>query len=114
MKIACWSGPQLDLYEEYGGTVIDSADIRADPKGMLSKLCAALDLPFDPAMLSWPAGGIAADGIWASHWYNAAHQSTGFAGVEGPLPDLSGPLAELCEEALPAYAILRTQRLLPG
>jgi hypothetical protein len=105
---------QLDLYEEFGGIVIDSADIRADPKGMLTTICSALDLPFDPAMLSWPAGGIEADGIWASHWYGAAHSSTGFAGAEGPLPDLSGPLAELCEEALPAYAILRTQRLTSG
>ncbi len=102
---------QLDLYEEFGGIVIDSADIRADPKTILTALCAALDLPFDPAMLSWPAGGNEADGVWASHWYNAAHQSTGFAGREGPLPDLSGALAELCEDALPAYAILRTQRL---
>jgi len=105
---------QIALYEEFGGIVIDSADIRADPKGMLTALCAALDLPFDPAMLSWPAGGIEADGIWASHWYGAAHESTGFAGAEGPLPDLSGPLVELCEEALPAYAILRTQRLRAG
>ncbi len=105
---------QLDLYEEFGGIVLDSADVRDDPETMLMALCAALDLPFDPAMLSWPAGGNEADGIWASHWYNAAHQSTGFAGREGPLPDLSGSLAELCEDALPAYAILRTQRLRAG
>ncbi|WP_298361446.1 HAD family hydrolase [uncultured Litoreibacter sp.] len=105
---------QIDLYEELGGIVIDSADIRDNPEAMLRALCAALDLDFDPAMLSWPAGGIAEDGIWAQHWYNAVHKSTGFAGPEGPLPDLSGPLAELCEDALPAYAILRTQRLKPG
>ncbi len=102
---------QLDLYEEYGGVVIDSADIRDAPEAMLRALCDALDLAFDAHMLSWPAGGIEADGIWSQHWYNAVHQSTGFAGPEGPLPDLSGDLAELCEEALPAYAILRTQRL---
>ena len=105
---------QIDLYEELGGIVIDSADIRANPEGMLRALCGALDLAFDPAMLHWPAGGIEADGIWAQHWYNAAHESTGFAGAEGPLPDLSGPLAELCEDALPAYAILKTQRLRAG
>jgi hypothetical protein len=105
------SEQQLDLFEEFGGVVIDSADIRAAPEAMLRALCTALDLDFDPAMLSWPAGGIPADGIWARHWYNAVHASTGFAGPEGPLPDLSGALAELCEEALPSYAILKTQRL---
>jgi hypothetical protein len=105
---------QLDFYEEFGGTVIDSADIRAAPAPMLRALCDALELTYDPAMLSWPAGGTDADGIWARHWYNAAHASTGFAGPEGPLPDLSGELAELCEEALPAYAILRSQRLAPA
>lgn len=102
---------QLELYEEFGGIVIDSADIRAAPEPMMRALCAALELEFDPAMLNWPAGGTEADGIWARHWYGAAHQSTGFAGIEGPLPDLFGALAELCEEALPSYAILRTQRL---
>lgn len=102
---------QLDLYEEFGGVVIDSADIRAAPEPMLRSLCNALDLGFDPAMLSWSLGGIEEEGIWGQHWYNAAHASTGFAGPEGPLPDLSGELAELCEDALPAYAILRTQRL---
>ncbi len=105
---------QINLFEEFGGVVIDSADIRDNPEGMLRALCAALDLDFDPAMLSWPAGGVEADGVWAQHWYNAVHASTGFAGAEGPLPDLSGPLAELCEDALPAYAILRTQRLKAG
>lgn len=102
---------QIDMFEEYGGVVIDSADIRANPEGMLRALCDALDLGFDPAMLNWPAGGIEADGIWARHWYNAVHKSTGFSGGEGPLPDLSGPLAEICEDAMPSYAILRTQRL---
>ncbi|MEM9583918.1 MAG: HAD family hydrolase [Pseudomonadota bacterium] len=104
---------QIELYEELGGIVIDSADIRANPEAMLTALCAALDLDFDPAMLAWPAGGIDADGIWAQHWYNAVHKSTGFSGAERPLPDLAGTLAEICEEALPAYAILRTQRVLP-
>lgn len=102
---------QIDIYEEYGGIIVDSEDLRANPQAMLRALCAGLDLDFDPAMLSWPQGGTEADGIWAEHWYETAHESTGFAGPEGPLPDLSGELAELCEEALPTYAILKMQRL---
>jgi len=91
--------------------VIDSADIRADSDAMLRALCAALGLPFDPAMLSWPAGGNAADGAWAPHWYGAVHRSTGFAGPEGAPPDLPPHLAELCDAALPDYAALARHRL---
>jgi len=104
-------GQQTALYDQIGGLVIDSADIRADPEGMLRKLCTAIDLPFDPAMLSWPAGARPEDGVWASHWYGAVHQSTGFAGAEGPLPTLSGDEERLLEEALPHYNTLYDQRI---
>lgn len=107
------SEQQLELFEQVGGVVIDSADIRAAPDAMMRALCAAIDLEFDPAMLSWPAGGHASDGVWAKHWYGAVHASTGFADAEGPLPELSGELAELCEEAMPSYAILKSQKLRP-
>lgn len=104
-------GQQTALYDQIGGLVIDSADIRADPEGMLRKLCKAIDLPFDPAMLSWPAGARPEDGVWASHWYGAVHKSTGFAGAEGPLPILSGDEERLLEEALPHYNALYDQRI---
>ena len=104
-------GQQTALYDQIGGLVIDSADIRADPEGMLRKLCKAIDLPFDPAMLSWPAGARPEDGVWASHWYGAVHKSTGFAGAEGPLPKLSGDEERLLEEALPHYNTLYDQRI---
>lgn len=104
-------GQQTALYDQIGGLVIDSADIRADPEGMLRKLCKAIDLPFDPAMLSWPAGARPEDGVWASHWYGAVHKSTGFAGAEGPLPKLSGDEELLLEESLPHYITLYDQRI---
>ncbi len=87
--------------------VIDSADIRADPKQALTALCAALDLLFKPSMLRWNAGPKPFDGIWASHWYGAVHRSTGFEDPEGPLPDLDGPFADLVTQALPHYERLR-------
>ena len=102
---------QAALYDKIGGLVIDSADIRRDPKGMLTKLCAAIDLPFDPAMLSWSAGPRMDDGIWAQHWYNAVHKSTGFAGGEGALPVLSGQNMDLMENALPIYEKLAAQKI---
>ncbi len=102
---------QLSLFEEFGGTVIDSADIRADPNSMLQVLCDALGICFDQAMLSWPMGPKQFDGVWASHWYGAVHQSTGFAGAEGPLPELSGAQAQLLEAALPIYGKLAAQKI---
>ncbi|MRU15561.1 HAD family hydrolase [Roseovarius sp. A21] len=91
--------------------VIDSAYIRRDPETMLKRLCAAIDLPWDPAMLSWPKGGHPEDGVWAAHWYASVHGSTGFAAAEGPLPALDGPRAELAKAAMPAYEKLRAVAL---
>uniref|UniRef100_UPI0040487908 sulfotransferase-like domain-containing protein n=1 Tax=Yoonia sp. TaxID=2212373 RepID=UPI0040487908 len=102
---------QADLFDHIGGLVIDSADIRQDPENMLKKLCSAIHLPFDPAMLSWPAGPRADDGIWAAHWYNAVHKSTGFAGAEGLLPDLTGRDLNLMENALPYYEKLAAHKI---
>ena len=99
---------QYDLFNDIfqmgaAPIVIDSNDIRQNPELQLRRLCAALDLDWDPAMLRWPEGGHANDGAWAPHWYGAVHKSTGFAGPEGDLPDLSGGLAELAEQAMPYY-----------
>ena len=102
---------QADLFEKTGGVVVDSADIRRDPEGTLRRLCSAIDLPFDPAMLSWPAGGHRDDGVWAAHWYGAVHGSTGFAGAEGALPNLSEDKRNLLEQSLPYFHTLEAQRI---
>jgi hypothetical protein len=102
---------QAALYDKIGGLVIDSSDIRKDPERMLRKLCDAIDLLFDPAMLAWPAGPREADGVWAAHWYNAVHKGTGFAGAEGPLPELDAPHQKILSEALPLYEKLYAKKL---
>ncbi|KAJ57263.1 branched-chain amino acid aminotransferase [Actibacterium mucosum KCTC 23349] len=91
--------------------VLDSVDIRANPAGIIQRLCDKLGIAFVPSMLSWPAGGHPDDGVWAPVWYGAVHQSTGFAAPEGPLPSLTGPLADLCAQALPVYERLREHAL---
>lgn len=91
--------------------VIDSYDIRQNPEKMLRRLCAAIDLPFDPAMLSWPKGPHPCDGIWAAHWYGAVHDSTGFAGAEGPLPEISEDLQPVLAAALPLYKAISAFKL---
>lgn len=102
---------QLALFETLGGVVIDSTDIRADPERALRRLCDAIELAFDPAMLHWPAGPRAEDGVWAAHWYNAVHKSTGFAGAEAPLPDLEGQAADVLAQALPFYEAMQVHTL---
>lgn len=82
--------------------VVDSRELLIDPGHILAELCGALDLSFDPAMLSWPAGPRREDGIWAPHWYHAVHQSTGFAPYV-PKHGFPDGLATLLEECQPWY-----------
>ena len=48
--------------------VVDAADILADPGPALEKLCQALGVAYTEAMLHWPAGRRATDGVWAPAW----------------------------------------------
>jgi hypothetical protein len=110
---------QREIFEQLAdhlGTappVIDADDILADPRRALSRLCAALAIPFSEAMLCWPAGPRAFDGVWARHWYEAAWRSTGFAAAPGPAPVLPGHLRRLAEAARPCYEHLRRFSLKP-
>ncbi len=91
--------------------VVDSGDIRANPRETLSRLCAALGIPFTENMLAWPAGPKPYDGVWASHWYDEVWKSTGFGGAEGELPSLSAEVEDLCGAALPYYKKLQLHNL---
>jgi hypothetical protein len=83
--------------------IVDADRLLADPRGVLTRLCAALGIPFDPAMLAWPAGPRPSDGVWAPHWYDAVNRSTGFEPAS-PRPALSEPaLQELQRRAMPIY-----------
>ena len=91
--------------------VIDSADILADPAGVLSRLCLALGIEWDPEMLRWNAGPHPQDGIWGSHWYDAVNASTGFGNPPGELPDLAPEFAEVAEACREDYVALARYRL---
>jgi hypothetical protein len=91
--------------------VIEANDVLSNPAGILSKLCAALEILWDSAMLRWAAGPRSTDGPWAPHWYNAVEKSTGFGPPEmGPvhLPDDARRLAERCQ---PYYERLAAHRI---
>jgi hypothetical protein len=102
-EVANWLG--------HAPLVIDSADIRENPTRALSRLCAALGIPFTDAMLRWPVGPKPFDGVWAPHWYNAVHKSSGFEDPEGDLPDLPSDYAKLVEQAMPHYERLAGYKL---
>ncbi|QDL93699.1 HAD family hydrolase [Paroceanicella profunda] len=94
--------------------VVDAEDILRDPAAMLPALCAALDIPWDAAMLSWPEGPHPDDGIWAAHWYGSLWSSTGFAPWSPrPLPVLGAAEARLAEAARPHYERLHAHRIRP-
>ena len=91
--------------------VIDAHDVLVDPPGVLARLCDALGLPWDIAMLSWPPGRRETDGPWATHWYGAVEASTGFGPPDSEpeaLPDDAQRVAEQCR---PYYDRLAAHRL---
>jgi hypothetical protein len=103
---------QVALHRRFGGPVIDSDDLLRDPEGVLRRLCSALGVPFDAAMLSWPAGPRPTDGVWAPHWYASVEASTGFGPWRGDaVPDLPDHLAALADECRPLYDELAEQAL---
>jgi hypothetical protein len=107
----------FDLVAQHLGRappVIDADDILEEPRTMLTRLCAALGIAFDEAMLSWPKGPKHFDGIWAPHWYNAAWKSEGFTQQRrAPLPELPAQLASIADAARPYYDKLRQHALQP-
>ena len=103
---------QYELYhqlEEKGklATVVDTNEVLKNPREILEQLCQKLTIPFEEAMLSWPAGPRPEDGTWAKYWYHNVHRSTGFQPYQ---PKARVPLAphleDLLAECIPYYAFL--------
>jgi Sulfotransferase domain len=93
--------------------VVESQDVLADPRGMLSALCAACGVSFDPAMLSWAPGGRVTDGVWAPVWYQTVERSSGFAVPrrEVVLDELPDALKPIAAAARPIYDRLAAHKL---
>lgn len=83
--------------------VLDSRLLLTDPEGVLTRLCHRVGLEFDPAMLSWPAGPVPEDGVWAEHWYHSVHRSTGFAPYNPKREEVPEHLRPLLAQAIPLY-----------
>ena len=83
--------------------VVDARVLLGDPARVLERLCHELDLDFDPAMLSWPPGPKPEDGVWARHWHDAVHRSTGWDPWHPKDDQLLPHLVPVLEQAQPLY-----------
>jgi hypothetical protein len=91
--------------------VIDANDVLANPESVLSKLCAALGIPWDRHMLAWAPGRRDTDGPWAPHWYAAVEASTGFGSPETDAVELSGDAQRVADRCRPYYDRLAEHRI---
>ena len=93
--------------------VIAARDVLRNPEATLRRLCNALDVAFDPAMLRWRPGKHASDGIWAQHWYASVEGSTGFAPYQAddtPVPDNMRALLDECQRLYAQIAPYRIRQ----
>ena len=102
---------QAEIFETFGGPVVDSCDLLTAPEGTLRALCQALGVPFDDAMLAWPAGPRDSDGVWAPYWYDSVRSSTGFASYRPPAAPLPARLEPLADQCLPYFDRLYQYRI---
>ena len=108
---------QVEIFEQVQALtdrtppVLDSRDVLGDPRRLLGLLCEAVGVEFTEAMLSWPTGSRATDGVWAKHWYHAVEASSSFKSwtpKPDPVPDR---LADLYQQCLGCYESLYRNRL---
>ena len=104
---------QVEIFRAFGGPVVDAGDILRQPEPTLRALCDALGVPFDEAMLSWPAGPRDTDGVWARYWYDGVRRSTGFGPYREPATELPPNLEPLARACQPFYDEMRVHRLGP-
>lgn len=83
--------------------VLDSKQILLNPRKVLGALCDQIGIPFQEAMLSWPAGARPEDGSWAQYWYASLHRSTGFGTYTPKTTPFPERLRPLLEESMPYY-----------
>lgn len=94
--------------------VLDARELLLDPEGVLREACRRLEIPFEPAMLQWPAGPKPEDGVWAAVWYDRVHASTGFAPYRPKTEPFPEPLRPLLDQCRPLYETLHAQAIRAG
>ncbi|CAM9147757.1 unnamed protein product [Heterosigma akashiwo] len=94
-----------------GPVVVDTDALRAAPERTLRRVCAGLGLPWDPAMLAWPAGPKPFDGPWAVNWWVRGPPGSSSPPPTGGTPSryraLPPRLYPVLELAMPFYQALK-------
>jgi hypothetical protein len=109
-------GRQLTLLRELRAMgqdppVLDAKRLQNEPQRVLTRLCEQVGIPWDTAMLSWPAGPKPEDGVWAPAWYANAHATTGFLPHRAKTEPLPGQVAALAAEATAIYRELLAEAI---
>jgi Sulfotransferase domain len=91
--------------------VLDARDVLENPRRILGLTCAALNITFLEAMLSWPPGLRDTDGVWAKYWYAEVERTTTFAPYKTKNDPLPMYLKPLYDECVPYYEKLYAFRL---
>jgi hypothetical protein len=91
--------------------VVDAHRLLADPVGVLRALCDAVGVEYDDRMLAWPQGPKPEDGVWAKHWYQSAHRSTGFVPPPTDAVTLDDQQRHLVAQCRPLYERLLSHHL---
>ena len=107
---------QVELLEQISASgqtpvVVEAKRLLQNPEEVLRALCKALALPFDPAMLSWPAGPKPEDGVWAKYWYKNVHASSTFAPYTPKTAPFPAGLEHLLAQCAPLYDKLQRYAL---
>lgn len=107
---------QRELHDELAARgqvppVLDAKELLLDPEGVLRRLCGRLGIAFHREMLTWPAGPRPEDGVWARHWYQGVHRSTGFAPYRAKTEPPPAHVLPVLEQSLPHYQALRSHAL---
>lgn len=91
--------------------IVDSRDVLEDPKGLLSRLCESVGIPFTEEMMSWEPGPKECDGIWAKHWYRSVWGTSGFSPYRSREGELGGGLDTVLDDAMQIYNELWNRRI---
>jgi hypothetical protein len=103
-----YSAELLRLFKDHDwpSLVLHRNQLLNDPESCLEKVCEHLNIDFDPAMLSWPAGARPEDGPWSKFWYAGLHKSTGFSPLKIEEFELAPHLEDLAAQCKSDYNYL--------
>lgn len=91
--------------------VLTSRRVLENPEEQLKKLCDKIGIPFYKEMLYWEKGARPEDGVWAKHWYDSIHNSTGFKAYQPKKESFPAHLVTLLTESKPYYEKLKSLAL---